>query len=123
MISVNSFVEIDFSGQVNAEFIEHQFSGVGGPLDFVRGAQNSEGRRSILASSSTAAHGKVSRIVPRLHSITTDTRVDVDYIVTEYGCCQLAGKSTSERTLALINIAHPQFRDELIRQVKEQHFI
>lgn len=123
MISVNAFVEIDFSGQVNAEFIEHQFSGVGGQLDFIRGAYYSEGGKSFLASTSTAKNETQSRIVPRLSSIATDTRLDVDYVATEYGCCQLAGKSTTERTLALIGIAHPKFRDELMQKAKEQHFI
>lgn len=123
MISINAFIEIDFNGQVNAEFIGHQFSGVGGQLDFIRGAYYSEGGKSFLASTSTARNGTLSRIVPRLNSIATDTRLDVDYVVTEYGCCQLAGKSTSERTKTIINLAHPKFRDELLRQAKEQHFI
>ncbi len=123
MISVNAFVEIDFNGQVNAEFIGHQFSGVGGQLDFVRGAYYSKGGKTILASSSTAQGGTVSRIVPRLKSMITDTRLDVDYVVTEYGSCRLAGLSTTERTKALIQIAHPQFRDALLQQAKEQHFV
>ena len=123
MISVNAFVEIDFSGQVNAEFIGHQFSGVGGQLDFIRGVYYSENGKTILASSSTAKHGEVSRIVPRLTSVATDTRLDIDYVVTEYGCVQLIGKSTTERTKALIEIAHPSFREELTKQAKKQHFI
>ncbi len=123
MVAVNSFVEIDFSGQVNAEFIGHQFSGVGGQLDFMRGASYSENGKSILASSSTAKNGEVSRIVPRLSSIATDTRLDVDYVATEYGYCQLMGKSTTERTKALIEIAHPKFRETLYNQAKKNHFI
>ncbi|WP_444913063.1 acetyl-CoA hydrolase/transferase family protein [Microbulbifer sp. PAAF003] len=123
MISVNSFIEIDFSGQVNAEFIGHQFSGVGGQLDFVRGVYYSKNGKTILASSSTAQRGKTSRIVPRLKSITTDSRLDIDYVVTEYGSCRLMGKSTTERTLALIEIAHPKFRKSLLEQAKEQNFI
>ncbi|WP_444886593.1 acetyl-CoA hydrolase/transferase family protein [Microbulbifer sp. JMSA008] len=123
MISVNSFIEIDFNGQVNAEFIDHQFSGVGGQLDFIRGVYYSRNGKTILASSSTAQGGKISRVVPRLNTITTDSRLDVDYVVTEYGYCQLMGKSTTERTHALINIAHPDFRDNLIKQAKEHNFI
>ncbi|GAB2876668.1 acetyl-CoA hydrolase/transferase family protein [Microbulbifer echini] len=123
MISVNSFIEIDFNGQVNAEFIDHQFSGVGGQLDFIRGVYYSKNGKTILASSSTAQNGKISRIVPRLKTITTDSRLDVDYIVTEYGCCQLMGKSTTERTHALIDIAHPNFREDLLKQAKAHHFI
>ncbi len=123
MISVNAFVELDLNGQVNAEFIGHQFSGVGGQLDFMRGAQLAEGGRSILASSSTAAHETVSRIVPRIHGITTDTRLDIDCVVTEYGRCDLIGKSTTERALGLINIAHPKFRDELLAEAKKLHMV
>lgn len=123
MISINSFIEIDFNGQVNAEFIGHQFSGVGGQLDFIRGAQYSLGGKTILASHSTAGGGKVSKIVPRLSSIATDTRLDIDYIVTEYGCCRLAGKSTTQRAKSLINLAHPKFKDELTAQAKRSGFI
>lgn len=123
MISVNSFIEIDFSGQVNAEFLGHQFSGAGGQLDFVRGAYYSKGGKSILVSRSTGKKGEVSRIVPRLHSIATDTRLDVDYVVTEYGHCKLRGKSTAQRTMGLIELAHPNFREELLQKAKEQGFV
>ncbi len=124
MISVNAFVEIDLFGQVNAEVIGgHQFSGVGGQLDFVRGVKYSKGGKTILASSSTAGHGKFSRIVPRLASIVTDTRLDVDYVITEYGICQLIGKSTTERAEALIGIAHPDFRGGLIEAAKKQSIL
>lgn len=123
LISVNAFIEIDFSGQTNSEFIGHQFSGAGGQLDFMRGAYYSKGGKSILASHSTNKDGSISRIIPRLSSIVTDTRLDVDYVVTEYGYCRLRGKTTTERTLGLIELAHPKFREELKRQAKEQHFI
>lgn len=123
MTSVNAFIEIDFSGQVNAEFIGHQFSGVGGQLDFIRGVHYSEGGKTIIASSSTAKSGTLSRIVPRLSSIATDTRLDIDYVVTEYGVAQLKGRSTTERTHQLIKIAHPAFREQLEQQAKQQGFI
>ncbi|HAU1654599.1 TPA: acetyl-CoA hydrolase/transferase family protein [Legionella pneumophila] len=123
MTSINAFIEIDFSGQVNAEFIGHQFSGVGGQLDFIRGVHYSPGGKTIIASSSTAKNGTVSRIVPRLATVATDTRLDIDYVVTEYGVAQLKGRSTTERTHQLIKLAHPAFRDELIHQAKQQGFI
>ncbi|MCW8483449.1 4-hydroxybutyrate CoA-transferase [Fluoribacter dumoffii] len=123
MTSVNSFIEIDFSGQVNAEFIGHQFSGAGGQLDFIRGVPYSEGGKTIIASTSTAKNGTLSRIVPRLSSIATDTRLDIDYVVTEYGVAQLRGRSTTERTRQLIKIAHPSFREQLEQQAKQQGFI
>lgn len=124
VISVNSFVEIDLSGQVNAEFINHhQFSAPGGQLDFVRGAVMSKGGKSFLAADATAAHGKVSRIVPRLNSVITDPRMEVQYIVTEYGICNLQGKSSSERALALIELAAPEFRESLHAEAKKQNFI
>ncbi|QMT60984.1 acetyl-CoA hydrolase/transferase family protein [Legionella sp. PC997] len=123
MTSVNAFIEIDFSGQVNAEFIGHQFSGPGGQLDFIRGVHYSEGGKTIIASSSTARKETLSRIVPRLSSIATDTRLDIDYVVTEYGVAQLKGRSTTERTHQLIKIAHPKFREQLELQAKQQGFI
>ena len=124
MISVNAFVEIDLSGQVNAEFMGgHQYSGPGGALDFVRGAVLSKGGKSFLASQSTAAHGKVSRIVPRLSSITTDPRGEIQYIVTEQGICNLQGKSTSERTKALIELAAPEFRESLFNEALKMKLI
>ncbi|QEY52749.1 acetyl-CoA hydrolase/transferase family protein [Legionella longbeachae] len=123
MTSVNAFIEIDFSGQVNAEFIGHQFSGVGGQLDFIRGVHYSEGGKTIIASTSTAKNGTLSRIVPRLSTIATDTRLDIDYVVTEYGVAQLKGRSTTERTHQLIKIAHPAFREQLQQQAKQQGFI
>ncbi len=123
VVSVNAFVEIDLSGQVNAEFMNgHQYSGPGGALDFVRGAVLSQGGKSFLASQSTAAHGKVSRIVPRLNSITTDPRGDVQYVVTENGICNLQGKSTSERAKALIALAAPEFREQLEAEALKLNF-
>lgn len=120
MISVNSAIEIDLYGQVNAEGIaRHEFSGTGGALDFMRGAFDSKGGKSFLALYSTAKQGEVSRIVPRLQNNVTDPRMDTHYVVTEYGITNLKGKSTKERALALIELAHPKFREELVRKAKE----
>ena len=124
MISVNSAIEIDLYGQVNAESINHhEFSGTGGALDFMRGAFDSKGGKSILALYSTAKQGAVSRIVPRLENNVTDPRMDTHYVVTEYGVTNLKGKSTKERALALIELAHPKFREELIAKAKETTLI
>jgi itaconate CoA-transferase len=120
MISVNSAIEIDLYGQVNAESIaHHEFSGTGGALDFMRGAYDSRGGKSFIAMYSTAKHGQTSRIVARLDNSVTDPRMDTEYVVTEYGITNLKGKSTRERALALIELAHPKFREELIRQAAE----
>lgn len=115
MISVNSAIEIDLTGQVNSESIKGlQFSGTGGQLDFVRGAYLAPGGKSFIALHSTAKNGTISRIVPQLtNAITTDTRMDIHYIVTEYGKVDLKGLSLNERALAIIGLAHPDFRDAL----------
>lgn len=116
MVSINSCIEVDFDGQVNAEAIgTKQFSGVGGQLDYVRGASLCPTGKAILAMPSTARHGTVSRIVPYFEAGTpvTTTRADVHYIVTEYGAVNLRGKSLRQRAKLLIGIAHPKFREEL----------
>jgi itaconate CoA-transferase len=120
MISTNSALEIDLYGQVSAESMQwHEFSGTGGALDFMRGSFDSPGGRSILALYSTAQHGAVSRIVPRLTSFVTDPRMDTEFVVTEHGVANLKGKSTRERALSLIKIAHPKFRDELTETARK----
>jgi 4-hydroxybutyrate CoA-transferase len=116
MVSVNSSLQVDLTGQAASESIGFkQFSGTGGQADFIRGASWSRGGRSILAFHSTAAGGKISRIAAHLDegSIVTTTRTDIHYIVTEYGIANLRGKSMPERAKALISIAHPDFRDGL----------
>lgn len=116
LVSVNSCIQIDLQGQVVADTIGiKQFSGVGGQVDFVRGATMSKGGKSIIAMPSTARNNTVSRIVPTIdeNSAVTTTRNDVNYIVTEYGVAQLKGKTMKERARELIKIAHPDFRDEL----------
>jgi itaconate CoA-transferase len=124
VFSVNAMLEVDLAGQVNAEFLHHhQYTAPGGQLDFVRGAAISKGGISIIAGHATADHGQASRIVPRLEGPITDPRMDTQFIVTEYGVCDLRGKSTTERALGLIEIAHPDFRDELLAQAKELGYV
>jgi 4-hydroxybutyrate CoA-transferase len=116
MISINSALQVDLTGQVNAEMIgSRQFSGVGGQVDFVRGAGRSVGGKSIIALPSTAARGTISRICPHLDegAAVTTSRNDVHYVVTEYGIANLRGKTLEQRAEALIAIAHPDFRDSL----------
>ncbi|QGT98655.1 4-hydroxybutyrate coenzyme A transferase [Candidatus Syntrophocurvum alkaliphilum] len=123
-MSINNAVEIDLFGQVNSESSgTKHISGTGGQLDFVMGAYRSKGGKSFVCLSST--YGKAgepkSRIVPTMKpgSITTDSRTVVHWVVTEYGKVNLKGKSTWERAEALISIAHPDFRDELIREAEK----
>ena len=109
-------------GQVVSETIgTKQFSGVGGQVDYVRGSSMAEGGKSILAMPSTAAKGKISRIVSCLDkgAAVTTTRNDVQYIVTEYGIADLRGKSLRERAELLINIAHPDFKEQLRKEYDE----
>lgn len=124
LVAINSCVQVDLYGQVASETIGYkQFSGVGGQVDFVRGAAMAQGGKSIIAMLSTAANDKVSRIVPLLDegAAVTTSRNDVHYIVTEYGIADLRGKTLKERGRLLINIAHPNFRPQLI-EVWEQRF-
>lgn len=118
MVSVNGAIEVDLAGQINAEQVNGlPFSGTGGQLDFVRGAYAAENGRSFIALHSTAKSGSVSRIVPKLQgSAVTDTRMDTHFVVTEYGCVNLKGKSLCERADALIQLAHPQFREHIRQQ-------
>ncbi len=120
VVSVNSILEIDLYGQVNAENIDgRQFGGPGGQNDFVRGAFLSKGGKSILAFESTAKGGKVSKIVPKLKGVVTDLRVDTQYVVTEYGVVNLKGLSSSERVVRLVELAHPDFRGALMDSAKQ----
>jgi len=126
MISVNTIIEVDLTGQCNAEYMAgSQFSGTGGQLDFVRGAFNSKGGKSVQAFYSTARGGKASRIVPRLETgtVVTIPRMDTHYLATEYGAVDLKGKSTRERALDIISLAHPHFRDELLREAENMYLI
>lgn len=122
MVSINSALQVDLTGQVNAEsFGSAMYSGIGGQVDFVYGASRSRGGKSIFAFSATAARGASSRIVSQLPAGTgvTTSRGLVQYVVTEYGVVDLRGKSLRQRALALIEIAHPEFRDALLREAEE----
>ena len=126
-ISINNAVDFDLFGQINAESAgTKHISGAGGQLDFVLGAYLSNGGKSFICMSSTftAKDGTVnSRIRPTLAngSIVTDTRANTHYVVTEYGKVNLKGMSAWQRAEALIGIAHPQFRDELIAEAEKMH--
>lgn len=120
--AINSAMEVDLSGQVNAEFIAgRQMSSVGGLLDFIVGAFFSDNGMSIIAMTSTAKGGKTSRIVPQIEppSYVTVPRHMADIVVTEYGIARLRGKNLRERAEALIRIAHPAHRESLERRWKE----
>lgn len=117
MISINSCVQVDLLGQICSESVGiKQISGVGGQVDFIRGANMAPGGKSIIAMTSTANGGKTSKIVPILDEGATVTtgRCDVNYIVTEYGIACLKGKTLRDRARELIRISHPNFRDGLI---------
>jgi 4-hydroxybutyrate CoA-transferase len=122
VVAINSCLQIDLLGQITSESIGPvQYSGVGGQVDFIRGASRSKNGKSIIAISSTASDGKYSRIVPSLDkgAVITVSRNEVHYVVTEYGVANLRGKSVRERALALISIAHPAFRERLTRYSKK----
>lgn len=124
VVSINSCLQVDFNGQVNSEMVgTKQYSGVGGQLDFVRGAAMCPDGKSVLAMPSTAENGKTSRIVPAFEpgTVVTTTQADVHYIVTEYGAVNLKGKSLRERTKLLIGIAHPKFRNELMAAYERRY--
>jgi len=122
VVAINSALEIDLSGQVCADSIGHKiYSGIGGQMDFIRGAALSEGGKPIIAIPSTAAKGTLSRIVPTLKpgSGVVTTRGHVHWVVTEYGAVNLHGMTLRERGQALISIAHPDFRAELRKSLSE----
>lgn len=126
LVSINSIIQVDLLGQCNAEFLDgYEYSGTGGQLDYVRGAYNSRGGKSILAFYSTARKGQVSRVVSRLDSgaVITTPRMDVHYLVTEHGKVNLKGKSTRERALDIISIADPRFRDSLLREAENMYLL
>jgi len=116
VIAINSALQVDLSGQVCADSLGHRiYSGIGGQMDFIRGAALSRGGKAIIALQSTAAGGKISRIVPELSpgAGVVTTRGHVHWVVTEYGATNLHGLTLSERAEALTKLAHPDFRDSL----------
>ncbi len=121
MVAINSALEIDLTGQVCSDSIGYLFySGIGGQVDMIRGAARSRGGKPVIAAPSTAQDGTVSRIVSHLSegAGVVTTRGDVHYVVTEYGTAYLHGKNIRERALALIHIAHPDFRKQLLDEAK-----
>lgn len=125
LVAINSAISVDLTGQVNADSIGSRiYSGVGGQVDFIRAARLSLDGRSIIAMPSTARGGETSRIVPELAAgagVVT-SRADVDTVVTEHGIAELHGKSIAERIEALIEIADPRFRGELVSRAEEDLF-
>jgi acyl-CoA hydrolase/GNAT superfamily N-acetyltransferase len=126
MISINSALEVDLSGQVVSDSIGYQFySGIGGQVDFVTGAAKSRGGKSIIALPSTAKGGSISRITATLSkgSGVVTSRGNVHYVVTEFGVASLKGKSVRERALELIRVAHPKFREALLSKIREHLWV
>jgi acyl-CoA hydrolase/RimJ/RimL family protein N-acetyltransferase len=126
MIAINSALEVDLTGQVCADSLGPKFySGIGGQVDFIRGAKRSPGGKAIICLPSTAVEGGVSRIVPRLSegAGVVTTRGDVDIVITEYGLANLQGKTIRERVLSLIAIAHPDFRNDLLEAAKKMQYV
>src|SRR4051794_7789220 len=126
MVAINAAIEVDLTGQVCADSIGHQFySGVGGQVDFIRGAARSKGGKPIITLPSTAQGENCSRIVESLKpgAGVVTSRNDVHYVVTEYGCAYLHGKSIRQRAQALINIAHPKFREQLTLRARELNYL
>lgn len=126
MVAINSAIEIDLTGQVCSDSIGSRlYSGIGGQVDFIRGAAHSEGGKPIIALPSVTKDGKYSRIVTQLKpgAGVVTSRGDVHYVVTEYGVAHLFGKTIKERCRALIKISHPDFRDELTNYAKNTYHI
>ena len=126
MVAVNSALAVDLTGQVAADSIGTRFfSGIGGQVDFIRGSARSKGGKPIIALPSTAKNGAISRIVPVLEegAGVVTSRGDIHYVVTEYGAADLWGKNIRQRTEALIGIAHPNFRADLLSAAKARKYV
>jgi len=126
MVAINAALAVDLTGQVAADTLMGRFfSGIGGQVDFIRGSARSRGGIPIIALRSTAKNGLFSRIVPALAegAGVVTSRGDVHYVVTEYGVADLWGKNIRQRALALISIAHPGFRAELLAAAQERRYV
>ncbi len=126
LVSISSALEVDLTGQICSDSVGYMFySGIGDQVDFLRGSAMSKGGFSIIALPSTAQNGNVSRIVPNLSegAGVATTRGDVGFVVTEYGVATLKSKSIYQRVTEIAQIAHPKFRDELIKSAKKYHYI
>ena len=126
LVSISSALEVDLTGQICSDSVGYRFySGIGDQVDFLRGSAMSKGGFSIIALPSTARSGLVSRIVSHLSegAGVATTRGDANFIVTEYGIAELQGKSIYQRVMELTQIAHPKFRDKLVKIAKRHHFI
>ena len=126
MVAINGALQVDLTGQVCADSLGTYFySGIGGQVDFIRGAARSHGGKPIIALPATAENATVSRIAPMLTpgAGVVTSRGDVHYVVTEYGVAELHGKTIRERALALIHIAHPRFREWLMEEARNRHLV
>ncbi len=126
MVAINSALAVDLTGQVAADTVGGRFfSGIGGQVDFIRGAARSRGGKAVIALRSTAKEGAVSRIQPMLEpgAGVVTSRGDVHHVVTEYGVADLWGKNIRERAMALVAIAHPDFRGELMDAAKDRRYV
>jgi acyl-CoA hydrolase/GNAT superfamily N-acetyltransferase len=126
MVAINAAIEVDLTGQVCSDSLGHLFySGIGGQVDFIRGASRSKGGRPIIALPSTAEGGTISRIAPHVKegAGVVTSRGDVHYVVTEYGVADLYGRNARQRAMALIGVAHPDFRADLLAFAKERHYV
>lgn len=122
LVAINSAIEVDVTGQVVSDSVGQRFySGIGGQVDFIRGAAMSPGGKPIIALPSTAKHDTISKIVPSISkgAGVVTSRGDVHYVVTEYGIATLRGRSVRERVMELIQVAHPKFQEELLAAVQE----
>lgn len=126
MVAISSAIEVDLTGQVCADSIGGKFySGFGGQVDFIRGAARAEGGKPIIALPSITKNGRITRIVPWLQmgAGVVTSRADVHYVVTEYGIASLHGRSVRERALELIHIAHPNFREQLLKEARDAKMV
>lgn len=126
VVAINSSLQVDLTGQVVSDSIGYNFySGIGGQVDFIRGSAMSAGGKPVIALPATARDGALSRIVPHIDegAGVVTSRGDVHYVVTEFGVAYLHGKTIRERALALINVAHPDFRQQLLEFVRGKHYV